>query len=88
MSQERIAEIVADFRKNICEISDEEVEEVLKLCRRKMEITGKEDGYLKLLLPDELKNHVFRRAINATTMLRQMEKEGLLCVQCVGVTPV
>lgn len=85
MSREEIAEIVADFRESTCEISDEEVEDVLKLCRRKMEITGKEDSYLKLLLPDELRNHIFRRAINATTMLRQMEKEGIVCVQCAGV---
>ena len=43
MSREEIAEIVADFRESTCEISDEEVEDVLKLCRRKMEITGKEE---------------------------------------------
>lgn len=85
MSREEIAEIVAGFRKTTCEISDEEVEEVLRLCKRKMEITGKDESYLELLLPDELRNHIFRRAVNATTILRQMEKEGMICVQCAGV---
>lgn len=86
MSREKIAEIVADFREKHCEISDEEVADVLRLCKRKIEITGKDEGYLELLFPDELRNHIFRRAINATTILRQMEKEGMICVQCAGVT--
>lgn len=78
MCREEIAEIVTEFRESICEISDEEVEDVLRMCKRKMEITGKEESYLKLLLPDELKNHVIRRAVNATTILRWMEE--LVCV--------
>lgn len=75
MSPEEITEFVDVFRKTICDISEEEVEDVLKLCRRKMAITGKKEDYLKLLLPDELKNHVLRRTTNATTMLRKLEKE-------------
>lgn len=85
MSREEIAEVVNSFRNEVCDISDEEVEEVLRLCRRKIEITGQKESYMKLLLPDELRNYIFRRAVNATTMLRQMEKEGLICVQCAGV---
>lgn len=84
MSQEEIAEIVDSFRNEVCDISDEEVEEVLALCRRKIRITGQKENYMKLLLPDELKNYIFRRAVNATTALRRMEKEGVICVQCAG----
>lgn len=85
MSQAEIEQIVSEFRKSTYNVSDEAVEDVLKLCRRKMEITGQREDYMKLLLPDELKNHCFRMAINATAVLRQMEKEGLMCVQCAGV---
>lgn len=84
MSREEIAEIVEKFRNEVCEISDEEVKEVVRLCERKIEITGQPKDYMKLLLPDELRNHIFRRAVNATTILRNMEKEGIICVQCVG----
>lgn len=84
MSREEIVNIVSDFRKNVCDISDEEVQEVVNICIRKIEITDQPEEYMKLLLPDELKNYVFRRAVNATTAHRQMEKEGVICVQCVG----
>lgn len=84
MSQEEIKEIVDNFRNEVCDISNEEVDEVIRLCERKIEITGQPKDYMKFLLPDELRNYIFRRAVNATTMLRQMEKEGLICVQCVG----
>lgn len=79
MSREEIGNIVSDFRKNVCDISDEEAQEVVNICIRKIEITGQPEEYMKLLLPDELKNYVFRRAVNATTLLRQMEKR---CSEC------
>lgn len=88
MSQAEIEEIVSEFRKSTYNISDEDVEDVLDLCRRKIEITGQSEDYMRLLLPDELKNHCCRMAVNATTILRRMEKERLICVQCVGVIPV
>lgn len=80
MSKAEIEEIVSEFRKSIYNISDEDVEDVLELSRRKIEITGQLEDYMKLLLPDELKNHCFRMAVNATTIFRRMEKEGLMCV--------
>lgn len=79
MSREEIGSIVSDFRKNVCDISDEEAQDVVNICIRKIEITGQPEEYMKLLLPDELKNYVFRRAVNATTLLRQMEKR---CSEC------
>lgn len=85
MSREEIEGIVDSFRNEVCDISDEEAGEVIRLCERKIEITGQAEDYMKLLLPDELRNYIFRRAVNATTELRQMVKEGLICVQCVGV---
>lgn len=42
MSQTEIEEIVSEFRKSTYEISDEDVEDILKLCRRKIEITGQQ----------------------------------------------
>lgn len=83
MSETEIESIVSDFRKNVCEISDEEVGTVLDLCSRKMKLTGKNEDYLAYLFPDELKNHVFRNAVNATTILRQIGKECAECAACV-----
>ena len=73
------SEIISEFRENVCDISDEEAEKVVDLCIRKIKLTGQPEEYLELLLPDELKNYVFRRAVNATTLLRQMEKR---CREC------
>lgn len=84
MDQEEVDRIVQEFRETVCDISDEEADGVINLCKRKIALTGQKDDYMKLLLPDELKNYLFRRAVNATTILRQMEKEGIICVQCVG----
>lgn len=88
MKKEEISRIVREFRENVCSIDDKEVEEVLSSCRRKISIIGKAEEYMEFLLPDELKNYCIRRAINATTALRKLEKEGLICVQCVGTTHV
>lgn len=86
MSHE-VEKVVAEFRKAY-NITDGEVKEVLELCRRKIGVTGQEESYLELLLPDELKNHCFRRAVNMAMVLRRMGKEAEACVQCAGVTHV
>lgn len=83
MNKAETESIVADFRKNVCDISDEEVEMVMDLCSRKIKLTGKNEDYLVYLLPDELKNHVFRNAVNATTILRQIRKRCAECAVCV-----
>lgn len=70
-----IKNIIFEFRKGQ-DIGDDEVEEVLRLCRRKMEITGQKDDYILLLLPDVLKEHCFQRAINSySTRLMKFRKE-------------
>ena len=84
MNPKEIENIVEDFRKTVCSnISDAEVESVLNLCVRKIELTGQNKDYMSLLLPDELKNYVIRRAITATTLLRQLRKEDSECAVCV-----
>ena len=43
MSQTEIEEIVSEFRKSVYDISDEAVTDVLRLCRRKIEIAGQQE---------------------------------------------
>ena len=63
-------------------ISDEEVNEILWLCNRRMEISKIENRgeYLPLLFKDEVKNYLFRREVNAVTFLRSLEAKEI-CVQ-------
>lgn len=79
---EELKEIVEGYRTEGIHISDEEVNEILWLCNRKMEISKIEDieEYLPLLFKDEVKNYLFRRGVNAVTLLRSLEAKGI-CVQ-------
>lgn len=79
---EELKEIVEGYRTEGIHISDEEVNEILWLCNRKMEISKIEDReeYLPLLFKDEVKNYLFRRGVNAVTLLRSLEAKGI-CVQ-------
>ena len=61
MGLANIDEIVKDFRESGAQISDEEVEDVINLCKKKIEITHQTSDYMKILLPDELKNYYFRK---------------------------
>lgn len=85
-----LQEIVNEYRSKGCHLSDEEVEYIHWYCHRKMEVAKIEnrEEYLPLLFGDEVKNHLLRNAINATTILRMLEKEGELCVQSVEAIPV
>lgn len=75
-------EIVDEYRIEGIHISDEEVDEILWLYNRKMEISKIEnrEEYLMLLFKDEVKNYLFRRGVNAVTFLRSLEVKGI-CVQ-------
>lgn len=80
-----LKEIVEGYRKDDLPLSDEEAEDIEKFCYRKMEVAKVEnkEEYLPLLFKDEIRNYLFRRAVNVKTMLRQMEKEGIdVCVAC------
>lgn len=79
---EELQKIVDEYREKEIHISDEEAEQILWLCNRKMEISKIEDReeYLPLLFKDEVKNYLFRRGVNAVTLLRSLEAKGI-CVQ-------
>lgn len=79
---EELQKIVDEYREKEIHISDEEAEQILWLCNRKMDISKIEsrEEYLPLLFKDEVKNYLFRCSVNATTFLRRLEAEGI-CVQ-------
>lgn len=79
---EELQKIVDEYREKEIHISDEEAEQILWLCNRKMDISKIEnrEEYLPLLFKDEVKNYLFRRSVNTTTFLRRLEAEGI-CVQ-------
>lgn len=68
---------VEALRKQNVNITDNEVSWVVELCKRKMEVAKVQnpEEYLPILFADEIKNYVFRRAINAITTLRMMGEE-------------
>lgn len=85
---EALQEIITEWRNKDIPISDEEAEYILRYCNRKMDVckTENREEYLPLLYADEVKNYLFRRAVNATTMLRKLEeelKEEDRCAVCV-----
>ena len=79
---EELKEIVEGYRAEGIHISDEEVNEILWLCNRRMEISKIENRgeSLPLLFKDEVKNYLFRREVNAVTFLRSLEAKEI-CVQ-------
>lgn len=81
---ERIDEIVAEYVRKGIHVSEETVDYLIWYCRRKMDVAGIGDReeYLPLLFEDEIRNYFFRNAVNAATMLRILEKEGILCAKC------
>ncbi len=85
MDQTEIDDIVSDWVKKGVHISQETIDYVLWYCERKMDVNKIEnrEEYLPLLFKDELKNYLFRQYVNATTMLRAMERECAECVACV-----
>lgn len=74
MSKE-LLEVVNWYRSNGITITDEEAEKVYDLCLRKIEINRIKDKekYMSVLFRSEIKNYLFRRAVNASTILRKGE---------------
>ncbi len=74
---EELQGIITEWRNKGASISDEEAEYILWYCNRKMDVCKIQNRkeYLPLLYADEVKNYLFRRAVNATTMIRKLEKE-------------
>lgn len=77
---EKLWETIKEWRDKGVAISDEAAKMIYALCQRKMEVAKIEDpeSYIFLLYPDEVKNYLFRSAINARSFLMLMEKEGLV----------
>lgn len=71
---------VDNLREQGIYITDEEAREVYMYCLRKMEVANVEqpDKYIELLYPDELRHHIIRHGINASTILRRMD--NAICV--------
>lgn len=74
---EELQKVVGEWRGKDVSLSDEEVDEVYRHCLRKMEVAKvkEPEKYIFLLFPDEIKNYLYRRAVNATTILRMIFKE-------------
>ncbi len=85
MDQREIDDVVSNWVNKGVHISQETIDYVLWYCERKMGVNSIENRkkYLPLLFKDELKNYLFRTCINATTMLRVLERECGECVACV-----
>ena len=73
-----LLEIVEGYREKGYSISDQEARTVYRLCEIKTELANVPDKeeYMLLLFEDEIRNYLFRRVVNATTMLRTMVKEA------------
>lgn len=76
---EELQKVIDEYRAKEIHIPDEDVEEILLLCNRKMDISKIEnrEWYLPLLFKDEVKNYLFRYSINTTTFLRRLEAEEI-----------
>lgn len=74
---ERLWKFVKKWRDQGVDISDKEADSIYRYCLRKMEVAKVKnpDEYIDLLYPDEIKDYLFRLSVNATTLLRQWEKE-------------
>lgn len=75
--EEKLQRIVNDYRNQGIMISNEDSEHIRHFCFRKMEI-GKiqnKEEYLPHLFKDEIRNYLFRKSVNATSMLRMEGKE-------------
>jgi hypothetical protein len=73
-----------DVRAQGMMITDEELYDIYLYCLRKMQVANisAPEEYIHLLYPDEVRNYAVRHGVNATVILREMEKRA--CVQNVG----
>ena len=78
MTQE-LWDLVNKVRAKGFDVTDENAEKILQHCYRKMEVAGIQnpDEYLPLLYEDELRNVLFRAAVNATSGFLNMVLEAV-----------
>lgn len=62
------------------DISDEEVRQAEQHCLRKIKVAGKGEGYFEMLFPDVLREYLFRKTLNAISLLSMMEVEDVQCM--------
>lgn len=74
---DKLWKVVEEWRNKGAAVTDEMADDVYRFCLRKMEAAKVEnpDEYINLLYPDEIKNHLFRLSVNATTILRKIGME-------------
>lgn len=46
----------------------------------KIKVAGKNEGYFEILFPDVLREYLFRRTLNAISLLSMMEVEDVQCM--------
>lgn len=78
--KEVVNQTVAELRAGGFDISDEEVRRAEQHCSRKIKVAGKNEGYFKILFPDVLREYLFRRTLNAISLLSMMEVEDVQCM--------
>lgn len=67
-----LRKFVEEWRDKGADITDGDADDVYRHCLRKMDAAKVKnpDEYIFLLFPDEIKNYLYRRVVNATTILR------------------
>lgn len=78
--KEVVDQTVKEFRAGGFDISDEEVRQAEQHCLRKIKVTGKGEGYFEMLFPDVLREYLFRKTLNAISLLSMMEVEDVQCM--------
>lgn len=55
-------------------ISNAEFSCLVEYAKRKAKVTGKDDAYIPILLPDTVKEYFFRQGVNLETMSKMMKE--------------
>ena len=61
-------EIRKECEKEGCKVDDKEFGDLLSYARRKANVLGKGESYISYLLPDVMREYIFRNTVNAISM--------------------
>lgn len=61
-------EIRKECEKEGCKVDDKEFGDLLSYARRKAGVLGKGESYISYLLPDVIREYIFRNTVNAISM--------------------
>lgn len=75
--KEVVDQTVKELRAGGFDISDEEVRQAEQHCLRKIKVARKDEGYFEMLFPDVLREYLFRKTLNAISLLSMMEVEDV-----------